>query len=267
MGKHLRKGAETCRARSTAEGPSQQGSTTLMVQNDFTDSTEAWNVEILTTAACWKRQRRHPSPSREARATGPGFSRLPTQSPRHLLPLTWAPRSLTSSTDHRPSYWIHTNIPPSASHVASFWYGSFHLTSTTWETTRKTFTEGKEPVGKEAVHEVIRPRTKEKVQSKKGLKEMGGRGKRLGVQITERTMLSQGLAHVSRLPDKQRATEQTIINSSMKMATAMKTESKPEPAGTRPASCSARITPLMVPCGGKTIFSKSIVYLNRGLFI
>lgn len=47
------------------------------------------------------------------------------------------------------------------------------------------------------------------------------------------------------------------------MATTMKTESKPEPACTRPASCSARITPLMVPCRGKAIFSKFIVYLNR----
>lgn len=76
MGKHLRKGAETRRARSTAEGPSQQGSTTLMVQNNFTDSTEAWNVEILTTAACWKRRRHRPSPSRETRAAGPGFACL-----------------------------------------------------------------------------------------------------------------------------------------------------------------------------------------------
>lgn len=49
------------------------------------------------------------------------------------LDLTWAPRSLTSSTDQRPSYWIHTKIPPSVSQVASFWKGSFHLTNTTYK--------------------------------------------------------------------------------------------------------------------------------------
>ena len=47
-------------------------------------------------------------------------------------------------------------------------------------------------MGKEAVHEVSRPRTKEKVRSKKGLKEIGGRGKGLGVQITKRTMAVSG---------------------------------------------------------------------------
>lgn len=68
--------------------------------------------------------------------------------------------------------------------MASFWYGSFHLTSTTWKTTRKTFTAGKEPVGKEAIYKVIRPRTKEKVRSKKGFKEDGRREERAGGQIS-----------------------------------------------------------------------------------
>lgn len=62
---------------------------------------------------------------------------LPSQ---ELIPLgcrekkcipTCAPRSFTSSTDHLPSYCIQTNIPPSASQVANFWNGSFHLTRTT----------------------------------------------------------------------------------------------------------------------------------------
>lgn len=44
---------------------------------------------------------------------------------------TWAPLSFTNSTDHLPSYWIHTNMPPSISQVASFWKGSFQRTKTT----------------------------------------------------------------------------------------------------------------------------------------
>lgn len=52
--------------------------------------------------------------------------------PRSLL-LTWAPLSFTSSTDHLPSYWIHTKIPPSISQVASFWKGSFQRTKTTYK--------------------------------------------------------------------------------------------------------------------------------------
>ncbi len=50
---------------------------------------------------------------------------------------TCAPRSLTSSTDQRPSYWIQTKIPPSVSQVASFWKGSFHRTKTTLKTQEK----------------------------------------------------------------------------------------------------------------------------------
>lgn len=50
---------------------------------------------------------------------------------RNAVHPTCAPRSLTSSTDQRPSYWIQTNIPPSVSQVASFWKGSFHRTKTT----------------------------------------------------------------------------------------------------------------------------------------
>lgn len=183
VGKHLRKGAETRRARSTAEGPGQQGSTTLMMQNYFTDSTEARNHGDSHNSRMLEKMEAPSFPLQRKLEQQALASLASTQPSRHLLLLTWAPRSLTSSTDHRPSYWIHTNIPPSASHVASFWYGSFHLTSTTWETTRKTFTEGKEPVGKEAVHEVIRPRTKEKVRSKKGLKE--DRRKREGAVGTD----------------------------------------------------------------------------------
>lgn len=48
-----------------------------------------------------------------------------------VMYFTWAPRSLTNSTDQRPSYWIQTKIPPSVSQVASFWKGSFHRTKTT----------------------------------------------------------------------------------------------------------------------------------------
>lgn len=44
---------------------------------------------------------------------------------------TCAPLSFTSSTDHLPSYWIQTKMPPSISQVASFWKGSFHRTKTT----------------------------------------------------------------------------------------------------------------------------------------
>ena len=65
--------------------------------------------------------------------TCPGLSECSTIF--HVTPawgcLTWAPRSLTSSTDQRPSYWIHTKMPPSVSHVASFWKGSFQRTKTT----------------------------------------------------------------------------------------------------------------------------------------
>ena len=78
--------------------------------------------------------------------------------------------------------------------------------------------------------------------------------------------VSQGLAHVSRLPDKQWASEQTILNSSTKNGHHHENREQAR-AYTRPASRSTRITPLMVPCGGKAIFSKFIVYLNRGLFI
>ena len=53
-----------------------------MVQNDFADSTEAQNVEILTTAAGWKRRRRRPSPPEEARGAGPGFTHPPLSSPK-----------------------------------------------------------------------------------------------------------------------------------------------------------------------------------------
>lgn len=49
----------------------------------------------------------------------------------NTVSLTCAPRSFTSSTDQRPSYWIQTNIPPSVSQVANFWKGSFHRTKTT----------------------------------------------------------------------------------------------------------------------------------------
>lgn len=47
--------------------------------------------------------------------------------------VTWAPLSFTSSTDHLPSYWIQTKIPPSISQVASFWKGSFQRTKTTYK--------------------------------------------------------------------------------------------------------------------------------------
>lgn len=56
---------------------------------------------------------------------------------------TWAPLSFTNSTDHLPSYWIHTKIPPSISQVASFWKGSFQRTKTTCEQTQRLFYSAK----------------------------------------------------------------------------------------------------------------------------
>lgn len=80
------------------------------------------------------------------------WSRSPGRKKRHLLPLlisrtftalvagtesvTWAPLSFTSSTDHLPSYWIQTKMPPSISQVASFWKGSFQRTKTTCKSPR-----------------------------------------------------------------------------------------------------------------------------------
>ncbi len=63
---------------------------------------------------------------------------------------TCAPRSLTSSTDQRPSYWIQTKIPPSVSQVASFWKGSFHRTKTTLKTQKKKWK------GREGIKTMIR---------------------------------------------------------------------------------------------------------------
>ena len=155
-----------------------------MVQNDFADFNCSERADSHNS--CTLEDMEAPSSPLQRKLEEQALASLALLCParRHLPLLTWAPRSLTSSTDHRPSYWIHTNIPPSASHVASFWYGSFHLTSTTWKMTRKTFTAEKEPVGMEAVHEVIRPRTKEKVQSKKGLKEDERSGERPGGRIS-----------------------------------------------------------------------------------
>lgn len=79
--------------------------------------------------------------------------------------------------------------------------------------------------------------------------------------------VSQGLAHMSRLLDKQRASEQTIINSNTKNG--HRHENREQARACLYPHClpQHQITPLMVPCGGKAIFSKFIVYLNRGLFI
>lgn len=52
----------------------------------------------------------------------------------HAKLVTGVLRSLISSTDHRPSYLIHTKMIPELSQLASFWYGSFHLTRTTCKT-------------------------------------------------------------------------------------------------------------------------------------
>ena len=72
-----------------------------MVQNDFADSTEAQNVEILTTAAGWKRRRRRPSPPEEARGAGPGFTHPPLSSPK-VPPAAHLGTSVIDQL-HRPS--------------------------------------------------------------------------------------------------------------------------------------------------------------------
>jgi hypothetical protein len=50
----------------------------------------------------------------------------------HEKQMTGVFRSLMSSMDQRPSYLIQTKMMPEESQEASFWYGSFHLTSVTW---------------------------------------------------------------------------------------------------------------------------------------